>query len=882
MKNRVSASVVLFIIIMIFSFHCTSNRAGDGFICRLPQSIKRTWIGPEFWTNPLQDWQLNEGRIECISSGGDRNVFLLTHELAEREGSFKMEVLLGPLTDSNISAETGWVGFKVGIRGEFDDYRDNAVRGEGFRLGFTTDGRLFIGALNVSQALTGSIRDSLRLSMMATPENKKYGITLRAYNAEGELQGEIQKTDIDPDWMEGGVALVCSHGSVKNTPDVRPVIDDGNWGNRAGTDRGGDVKVWFSDWTLSGNKVQHFPERAWGPILFAQHTLSKGLLKITAQMAPLGHDAQTVQLEVQSANGKWMIAGEAPIDGLSRTATIRVEKWNDERNVPYRLVYSPYQHDVPIQQFFMGVIRKNPTEKDEIVVAGFTGNNDLGFPNNDIVEQLWHHDPDFLFFSGDQLYEGVGGFGVQRSPVDKACLDYLRKWMIYGWAYGDLMRDRPTVSIPDDHDVYHGNIWGAGGIAAPKGLSGYRAQDPGGYKMPPEWVNMVQRTQTSHLPDPPDPEPVAQGIGVYFCDIQYGGISFAVLEDRKFKSAPSPLLPEAQVVNGWATNREFDAKTQADVKGAVLLGERQLQFLDSWASDWSNGTWMKVALSQTIFANVATLPREDAYSDEKVPQLRILREGEYPPDDIPVSDMDSNGWPQTGRKKALRALRKGFAFHIAGDQHLGSTIHYGIGAFKDAGFAFCVPAISNVWPRRWLPIDPGKNRIPGSPKYTGDFEDGFGNKMTIHAISNPIYTGLKPSRLYDRATGYGIVRFNRSDRKIVMECWPRTSNPKKTGNGQYPGWPVVIHQTDNSYCQAEHYLPVVEIQGLDDPVIQVIEEATGELIYSLRIQGKAFKPMVPRSGLYTVKVGDPDEIPMKIIEHLNTDNSNGDKVQISF
>ena len=33
------------------------------------------------------------------------------------------------------------------------------------------------------------------------------------------------------------------------------------------------------------------------------------------------------------------------------------------------------------------------------------------------------------------------------------------------------MKDRPSVVIPDDHDVYHGNIWGLGGGPVPEGGS---------------------------------------------------------------------------------------------------------------------------------------------------------------------------------------------------------------------------------------------------------------------------------------------------------------------------------------------------------------------------------------------------------------------------
>ncbi|MEE8453074.1 MAG: hypothetical protein V3R99_14205, partial [Thermoguttaceae bacterium] len=64
-------------------------------------------------------------------------------------------------------------------------------------------------------------------------------------------------------------------------------------------------------------------------------------------------------------------------------------------------------------------------------VAGFTGNTDPAFPNALLAGNVAKHDPDVLFFSGDQLYEGVGGYGIHRTPVDVAVLNYLRKfWLI--------------------------------------------------------------------------------------------------------------------------------------------------------------------------------------------------------------------------------------------------------------------------------------------------------------------------------------------------------------------------------------------------------------------------------------------------------------------
>ena len=875
---------LLCILFTILILNCNNSQKSQEFSSTFPQNIQRSWIGPEFWANPLQDWQLKNGRIECIVSGGDRNVFLLTHELIEKNGKATLSVNLGNLNSSSEKINEGWVGFRIGIRGEFNDYRDCAVRGVGLPVGITTDGQLFIGGVSDKIKKVNPTWESNRLELTISPANKNYQLTLSFYDENNNLLVQTDRNNIKSDWLTGGVAIVSHHGKAPTWQDDRPGIDDGNWGFRPGTARGGNVKFWFSDWKLNGTKVKVYPERNFGPILFAQYTLNEKILKLTTQLAPVAiNKNNSVLLQVQDKQKNWQTISETVLDTFSRTATFKISDWQTERDVPYRVGYEYFTSTGLEKNYYKGTIRHEPWEKEEIIVAGFTGNNDLGFPNNDIIDHLHKQNPDFLFFSGDQIYEGVGGYGAQRAPIHKACLDYLRKWYIYGWTYRDLLRDRPSVSIPDDHDVYHGNIWGAGGIATPKGLSGYKAQDSGGYKMPPEWVNMVQRTQTSHLPDPFDPTPVKQGIGVYYCNINYAGISFAVLEDRKFKSAPKTLLPQADIQNGWIRNRNFDAKLDADVPEAALLGKRQIDFLDDWAKDWSNKTWMKVVLSQTIFANVATLPKEDATSDEIVPRLRILENGDYPPDDIPVSDMDSNGWPQTGRNKALQVMRSAFAFHLAGDQHLGSTIQYGVENWHDASFAFCVPAISNVWPRRWFPEQPGKNREPDYPKYTGDFEDGFGNKISVYAISNPVFTGLKPSRLYDRATGFGIVRFNRNTRDITMECWPRLTDPGKTEDGQYSDWPVKINQLDNFINFSDIYLPLIRIAGLKSPVIQIIDESNNEIVYSLRIVGDKFQPKVLKTGTYTIIVSEPDLIRTETIRGITTSkNSNLPTIEVKI
>ena len=130
------------------------------------------------------------------------------------------------------------------------------------------------------------------------------------------------------------------------------------------------------------------------------------------------------------------------------------------------------------------------------------------------------------------------------------------------------------------------------------------------------------------------------------------------------------------------------------MKGAELLGARQMRFLERWANDSRGDVWMKAVVSQTLFANVATLPK-GSRADEITTKLPIQPPGGYAEGEAPVQDHDSNGWPQTPRLAALRLMRKAGAIHIAGDQHLGSTIQYGIDTFRDGPFAICVPSVAN-------------------------------------------------------------------------------------------------------------------------------------------------------------------------------------------
>ena len=551
-------------------------------------------------------------------------------------------------------------------------------------------------------------------------------------------------------------------------------------------------------------------------ICFALYTVENGILKLSAQLYPLKDDEEkSVNLEIMLAGengGQWKSIATAPVDKAG-LATFRIAEWDHSVDHSYRVTHAG-------GSTFAGRIRRDPADKSEIVVAAFTGNSnsDRG-PRADIVENVTAQDPDLLFFSGDQSYDHS---------------NHTAAWLLFGRQFGEIIKDRPTICIPDDHDVGQGNLWGEGGKR-----SLLRGGADGGYTKSPEYVRMVERAQTSHLPDAYDPAKIGSGIGVYYTSLNIGGVDFAIIEDRKFKTGPAGLVPQ-RGPRPDHINEPFDVDS-VDVPEARLLGDRQLKFLEDWGSDWQDAD-MKAVLSQTIFAGGAHIHGKH--------NSRLL------------ADLDSNGWPQSGRARALESIRKCFAVHIAGDQHLATVIHHGIHDWEDAGYSFCVPSIVNYYGRWWRPLEPPQEHDERDPlPFTGRFRDGLGNKVTMKAYANP-------GKENYNAAGYGIIRFNKPDRTVTFECWPRHGDVTAGDAKQFPGWPVTIQQSDNFSRKPLATLPLLQFQNESDPVVQIIDEYLDAVVYTLRVKGNSFRPKVFREAKYTIRVIGKDS--EKKMEHVDS------------
>ncbi|WP_146454141.1 alkaline phosphatase D family protein [Rubripirellula tenax] len=719
----------------------------------------RVWLGGNVWANPMENWRVVDGAAECQSAGGNRNVHCLTHQVTNAKGSMSMSVVIRQIEKK---MSDGGVGFRIGVRSDIGDHRANCFAGGGINAGII-GGQLVLG--NKRQAIDVDVTKDTLLSLIAVPgDGGGVELTLAVADDEGNPIGQISRM-VDADAILGNVSIV-------NNFDGAAKVSQG-------------ARYRFSDWLIDGDAFEAKPENAFGPILWSMYSLSDSrsdegfVLKSSVLTGPMGDDDnQQAEFWVQR-DGQWKSMGTAKLDTDAWTATIRIPNWDETKETTYKWVYVEKHRDgTETVNEWVGRIRPNPSGRP-LRIGALTCQNDYAFPYEPVAKNVAKMDPDLVYFSGDQIYESHGGYGIIRQPAVPAILNYLRKYYQFGWSFREVMRDRPTICLPDDHDVFQGNIWGEGG--APMDVDDGGASSNGGYIEPARMVNVVHITNTAHHPDAYDPAPVKQGISVYYGDMVYGGVGFAILADRQFKSGPQHV----DTGSGRADHvhdQGFDTSV-LDKPGLILLGDRQEAFLKHWANDW-RGHSMKVLLSQTVFAGMAT------------------HHGGY--DGYLKADLDCGGWPQTPRDRAIEILRPSKALHINGDQHLTSLCQYGVDRQRDSNWSFCTPAIAVGYPRWWRADEmnmPHANRPKHGNSDTGEYLDGLGNKVYVYAVGNPEVATKKNryEKAHQKASGFGFVTIDTDAKTYFVEAYkfaidPADGNP----DNQFPGWPVTIHQDENA------------------------------------------------------------------------------------
>ena len=202
-------------------------------------------------------------------------------------------------------------------------------------------------------------------------------------------------------------------------------------------------------------------------------------LKLTAQLFPLKPgESMEARLEVDRGGG-WEEVARAPVLYPGWDTHFRVAGWDASVSVPYRVRHGDTAE-------FTGRIRRDPTEKERLCVAVLSCNSSSTTgPRDELVANLKALDPDLLFFAGDQTYRHT---------------QHTVGWIEFGLQFRDVLRDRPAVTIPDDHDVGHPNLWGANGKRALE-----KNGSDGGFYYPATYVNMCSGSRPGICPTPSIP-----------------------------------------------------------------------------------------------------------------------------------------------------------------------------------------------------------------------------------------------------------------------------------------------------------------------------------------------------------------------------------------
>lgn len=860
--------------------------------------IYRRWVGPNLWANRLQDWEIVNGRLECGVRIDDfpmpmRTVHAITQEVIPGSGEeFHLAVeVQGRL--SQLQSAQSRAGFLIGAGNGWLDYRAAAIVQSYSGLG----GGVLCLADYAADRFT--FRDNCDekgvdlypvVSGVENIEGKKSissssGNILLELSVEKGREGDFTLTLAG--WeRETGVFL---GGAILQNRDRKDV--SGSFAIMAHPGKTGfDEPLKFSDFRAWGSMLKYHPEREFGPIAGTLYSLNKREMKMTVQFMPLAPPGKYLdrfpkpllaafEYRIKGASA-WQAGGKARITQPEYMAHFKVENWDDSQDNEYRIVFNDRFAKT---HYYSGVIRKDPHEREEVSFIALTGMGVMGrradshtpgedtrkinarlsgrwtpanvwFPHAEIVANIKQQDPDILFFTGDQVYENNPTKPDRRDrfPV----LDYLYKWYLWHWAFRELTSERPAILQIDDHDVYAGNVWGYGGKLNLTGLN----SDGGGYMVDPLFVRMVERTQCRHNPDPYRyTEPLKNGFSSYFGSLTYGGISFAILEDRKFKTPPPR-----------------DTFTPED---DILLGKQQLQFLEEWSHDWSDAD-LKVIVSQSTYASTHTDWGDDG-----------------------LKDYDTGGYPKAGRDRALEAFRRTGAFIVCGDQHLATITRMGIAKPGDAALQFCVPAAGNIYwrwffPEKFIKIweKTGKTEIPD---VSGDYMDEFGNHFQVIAVANPQDPNVIPlgrtkawipqsddliQKRVSQGDGYGRVIVKKSKRTITFECYPFDAEFEKGKEAQFKGWPYTISFDELDRRVPSGYLPELRFKGIVNPVVKVIDEKDGATVWVRRVSGKVYSPPVYKKGSYRICIFDPENPErQKILKGLRPTGKPGDKrIRIKF
>ncbi len=298
---------ILLLLLIILTVSCNTNK--NSFTADFDNINDRVWIGKDFWSVPLEDWKVENGKLYCNASIPESRVNLLTHLLSDTDGDFQ-------LTSKIMLAEKGDVPGSAGLLIGMHDTEDPDVRaacyfGGGIKAGISLNGFAF---LKDQKTELPKDFDFSEFEISVEGNNKSLKMVVKDKN---DVKTELTTV------INGIQGLVALANNLRFSENDKP----------------GNSKFSFDDLKLSGSKVIEKPDNSFGPVLWTMYTLSKGTVKLMALLPPMGEaDNQKVSLLLKDGEN-WNTVAIESIEPDSRTAVFKIENWDATKAMDYRVEY---------------------------------------------------------------------------------------------------------------------------------------------------------------------------------------------------------------------------------------------------------------------------------------------------------------------------------------------------------------------------------------------------------------------------------------------------------------------------------------------------------------------------------------------------------------
>jgi hypothetical protein len=470
---------------------------------------KRTFIGSDYWANDLADWQVSGGQVHA-HPGAYRSLVLLTQAADADSGTLHVSVLVDMKGLGRVETPDHYVGIRLGLQHPTGDYRAAVTHSQGLDLGLTARGELFIGDPAQAEAISPLDMDvTWELRVQAHPQGDTYRLTLAVHEQYTGRRLEILSRDSVPKQaIQGHLALV-SHviapDSVADSLLTQPVIS-------------------FDDWQVGGTLLRAHPERAYGPILFARHSIDRQTLLLAAQLAPVNLTfTHLVKLEIDQGEG-FELLRESAIDPQTLQATFQLSPWQPTQAVPYRLSCQ-LDTDSGLRTFvLLDTLAALPSHDAPLTLATLGTPIDAGSPYPALIEAIRQESPDLII--GD-LPRPLQPLQAASDPSPQAKMAYLDQWYRFGWMMAPLWQQIPSI------------------LRLP----------PGTPTTLLPWLATIQTA--AH---PPSPQIATATLAGGYTSWHYAGLSLCLLDDR-FTEASHPLgAKQLAFFQQWT--RDWSSHTQ--------------------------------------------------------------------------------------------------------------------------------------------------------------------------------------------------------------------------------------------------------------------------------------------------------------------------------